>query len=328
MACLRFLIDDVPACLTQRAVLADFAALLEARACGSAVEVLWSSALRGLPSWTDVPPESSRRLAVRLAALAPLPDTVTIFVPAHALVQPLDVARATAWRPGCTLACDGFPAIADLDLFAVANASPEVAALQAFLQSHTGYDAASRYDAFTTRPLPAWLVTGGLSSARLFTHRPWYSVQAPQRGPWLQAVGRALDSGRLTLGQVADDVRRARVRPSLLEDVAALRGGAGVAGGPDLALDALFIPPECRLTGAQRVMLHSQALQCRTLAFARRRATRKEGRWPFRLPSLRQAWRAGWRMGWRMARRALAAACAASLRLLVHRLRSPGGARP
>jgi len=331
---LRFLIDDAPACHTQRAVLADFAARLPQAAHGS-LEVLWSSALRGLPAWPDVPAESSRRLAVRLAALAPQADTVTVFLPAHTVPGPVEWPPAGELRPAQALASEGVTAVADLDLFVIDNASPQAAALHAHLLAHPGYESASRHEAFTPGPLPAWLVGGGLSSARLFTRRPWYSAHAPQRQAWLEAVGRSLDAGRLTLAMVADDVRHHRVRPSLREEVSALRGEPLPAGGADLTLDALFIPPERRLPPAQRALLHSRALQRRNLAFARRNGERKGSRgrrrsgwvasaWGPLSRHLRQAWRQGRRLGWRV----LHAAYAASLRPLVHRLRAPGGARP
>lgn len=345
MTRLRFLIDDVPACLTQRAVLADFAATL---ADGAEVEVLWTSALRGLPSWPDVPAESSRRLAVRLAALAPLADTVTVFLPAHTLPGPVAVPPPGGLGLVPALATDGATAVADLDLFVVDNASAEAEALRAYLLAHPGYESASRHEAFAVGPWPAWLVGGGLSSARLFTRRPWYSAHAPQSGPWLQAVARALDAGRLTPAMVTDDVQSARVRPSLREEVAALRGEPLPAGGADLTLDALFVPPERRLPTAQRALLHSHALQHRTLRYARRNGERKGTR-PRRdtqdgLPALarsllrplsrpllrpaRHALRWGWRLAWRTGWRVLHAAYAASLRPLVHRWRAPGGAEP
>lgn len=330
---LRLLIDDAPACLTQRAVLAEFAALLSAReggfggpgdVTGRDVEVTWSSALRDLPSWPEVPAECSRRLAVRVAALAPLPDTVTVFLPAHAIVQPFNIAQAMAGRPAHTLASNGIAAVADLDLFVVDNASAEVAAYRAHLQAHPDYESASRYEAFVAGALPAWLVEGGLSSACLFTRRPWYSAHAPDRGAWLSVVARALDTGRLTLAMVADDVRHGRVRPSLLEEVQSLRGEPLPAGGADLTLDALFVPPERRLPPAQRALLHSRELHNRTLAYARRNSARKGGRkGGLRggvravLRPLRQTWRLGWRV--------LHAIYAASLRPLVHRLRALGG---
>ena len=347
MTRLRFLIDDAPACLTQRAVLAQAAATLAAPGGiagasvapvlpgGWDVQVLWTCALRGLPSWPDVPGESSRRLAVRLAALAPLEDTVTVFLPAHTLPGPVSLPAAGGWRPAQALASDGAVAVADLDLFLVDNASAEAAALRAHLLACPGYEAASRYEALATGPLPDWLVAGGLSSARLFTHRPWYSAHAPRREQWLHAVAQALDAGRLTLAMVADDVRCARVRPSLLEEVAALRGDPLPDGGADLTLDALFAPPECRLPYAQRALLHSRELQRRTLAHARRNGERKAARPRRRASGLlslarpllrpaRQALRLARRTGWRV----LYIAYAASLRPLVHRLRSPVGAGP
>ncbi len=363
MTHLRFLIDDVPACLTQRAVLADFAATLKAAAAQggdaptgegggaatarSPVEVLWTSALRGLPSWPDVPGESARRLAVRLVALAPLEDTVTVFLPAHTLPGPVDLPAALAWRPEPALASDGVTAVADLDLFAVDNASAQAAALRDHLQAHPGYEVASRQAAFAAGPLPAWLVGAGLVSARLFTRRPWYSAHAPRCGPWLEAVVRALEGGRLTVAGVAEDVQQGLVRPSLLEEVTSLRGEPLPAGGADLTLDALFVPPERRVPPAQRALLYSLALQRRTLAYARRnsahkglhRDARKGGRAARRargplalarslLRPVRQALRLGvralWRTGWRL----LHAAYAASLRPLVHRLRASGGAEP
>lgn len=337
MTRLRFFIDDAPACLTQRAVLADFAATLGSAHAGQGdhrVEVLWTSALRDLPFWPDVPPESSRRLAVRLAALAPLADTVTVFLPAHTLPQPVDLPPAESRRPPQALASDGARAVADLDLFVVDNASPEAEALKAHLQAQPGYEAASRYEAFTPDPLPAWLLAGGLVSARLFTRRPWFSAYAPQRGPWLQAVSRALATGCLTPAMVADDVRHTRVRPSLLEEVAALRGEPLPAGGPDLTLDVLFLPPECRLPSAQRELLRSSELQRRTLAYARRNSARKGGRrpglagWLRRLSRPLRPLREAGRLGWRLTLRLLQVLYAASLRPLVHWLRAPGGAGP
>ncbi len=342
---LRFLIDDVPACLTQRAVLADFAAV---RLAGGPVEVVWTSAWRELPGWPDVPADSSRRLAVRLAALAPREDTVTVFLPAHTLPGPVDLPAALGWRPDAALATDGASAVADLDLFVVDNASAGAVALRDHLLAHPGYEAASRQAPFATGPLPAWLVGPGLSgagltSARLFTSRPWYSAHAPARGPWLEAVARALDAGRLTLAMVAEDVRQGRVRPSLLEEVVALRGEPLPEGGADLTLDALFVPPERRLPATQRALRHSPALQRRLLAQARRHSAHKLlGRarhtargasgWPRAIrPVLRpvfQGVRRVVRAVWRTGRRLLHAAYAASLRPLVHRLRAPGGAEP
>lgn len=323
MTRLRLLIDDAAACLTQRAVLATYAATLAGRAD---TEVILTSELPQAPGWPDVPTQSSRRLAAIVAAFAALPGTCTVFLPAHTL--PGDIGTP-AGLPH-TLASDGALAVADLDLFIVDNASPQVAAFQAHLGAAADYEAISRYDGFSAGPLPGWLTAGGLVSARRYTDRPWYSIHAPGRTRWLECVGQALDRGDLSLAQVAADVAQGDVRPSLLQEVQAVRAMPVPLAGPDLTLDALFVAPPRRLPPAQLALLHSPALQRRMLDYAERNSARKPGkagklvRNAGRLALVRKLVRPAWRLGWRL----LHAVYAVSLRPAVRRWRAAGGARP
>lgn len=322
MTRLRLLIDDAAACLTQRAVLATYAASLAGR---PEIELILTSAWSEAPRWPDVPLQASCRLAAIVAAFVSRPGTCTVFLPAHTI----PAAIGTPAGLQHTLASDGALAVADLDLFIVDNESPQVAAFQAHLHASSDYEAISRYDDFSAGVLPGWLTSGGLASARRYTDRPWYSIHAPSRTRWLEWVGQALDRGDLTLAMVATDVAQGNVRPSLLQEVKALRATPLPVEEPDLTLDTLFVVPPCQLTPGQIARLHSPALQQRMLDFAHRNSGRKaakprklaraSGARALVLKLLRPAWRLGWRL--------LHAVYAVSLRPAVRRWRAPGGLR-
>lgn len=268
MTQLRFLLDDMPSSKTQQAVLLAFAAYLEE---GGSVEVVRASQLREVRHWSDVPVESSRRLDLRLQALLPRPHQLTVFLPSH--IVPGTVELASCWD--ATLASREFSTVADLDLFAVNNGCSEVQRFQEFVAITPDYEAVSRYAGFSSKQLPSWLISGGLVSALQVTQRPWYCAFAPRRLQWLGWVRQAVEQRLLDLSMMEEDVRTGQVRPSLLADVKAVLQGMEPPPFPDLTLDALFTPPERCLTDAQYRLLHSVALQRRTVMFARRNASRK-----------------------------------------------------
>lgn len=267
MSRIRFLIDDEGQSRTQRAVLAAFAASLRSI---DGAEVVWSSGIGALPYWEDVPAESARRLGLRLAALTPAAGVLTVFLPGH-LVPGQAQAVVPTLEQSATLAADGFRTVADLDLFVVRNDQAELAGLQDL----PDYEAASRYADLSSTGLPSWLAGRGLTSALLLHQRPWYSVHAPSRDAWLHWVAKACGQGLLTRDAVASDVREGLVRPSLLDEFAALSGSFSGQPAPEAALDALFIAPECRLSDQQLQLLHSEDLQRRTQRSAKRKAARK-----------------------------------------------------
>jgi hypothetical protein len=264
----RFLLDDATPCRTQQAVLSVFATDLEERMRGT---VIRASQLTGMRQWADVPTESSRRLGLRLLALQPAPDHLTIFLPGHIVPGTIDMGS----RWGSALAAREFSTVADLDLFAVDNAGSEVLQFHESVVAHPDYESVSRYAGFTSVALPGWLVSGGLTSALQLTQRPWYCAHAPTRLQWLGWVKRAVERGFLDLSMVEEDVRTRIARPSLLAEVKAVMLGTDVPALPDLTLDAIFMAPERRLTEIQRRLLHSVELQKRTIQFARRNATKK-----------------------------------------------------
>lgn len=268
MTLVRFLLDDVTPCKTQHAVLSVFAEDIEQRALGTVVR---ASQLIGIHQWADVPAESSRRLGLRLLALQPGLEQLTVFLPAH--IVPGSLELVTPW--GSALAAGKFSTVADLDLFAVSNTSQEVHRFQETVAANPDYETVSRYANFTSAVLPSWMVSGGLTSALQLTQRPWYSAFAPTRLQWLGWVGRAMAQGRLDLYMVEEDIRAGLIRPSLLADVKAVLEGTNTPLIPDLTLDVLFTPPERRLTDQQYRLLHSDELQMRTLKFAKQRSANK-----------------------------------------------------
>jgi hypothetical protein len=265
---LRFLLDDATPCRTQQAVLSVFATDLEERARGT---VIRTSQLTGMQQWADVPAESSRRLGLRLLALQPAPDQLTVFLPGHIVPGTID----TGSRWGSALAAREFSTVADLDVFAVDSTGSEVCQFHEFVAAHPDYESVSRYAGFTSAALPGWLVSGGLTSALKLTQRPWYCAYAPTRLQWLSWVRRAVDQGLLDLSRVEEDVRTGLVRPSLLAEVKAVMQGTDALPLPDLTLDTLFMAPERRLTDQQYRLLHSAELAERTLKFAKRKSARK-----------------------------------------------------
>jgi hypothetical protein len=265
---LRFLLDDAPQCETQQAILSAFATDLEERA---QAEVVLSSRLTELRHWSDAPPGSSHRLALRLHALQPAPHLWTVFLPGH--IVPGSIASVSRW--GGALATREFTTVADLDVFAVDNTHLDCEQLRDFAAAHPDYEAISRYASLSATDIPAWLVAGGLTSARQLTQRPWYSAFAQTRLQWLGWAKKAMERGLLNLAMVEEDVRTGRVRPSLLAEIRALLEGTDAPLLPDLTLDPLFIAPERRLTDPQYRLLHSSELQERTLKFARRNSARK-----------------------------------------------------
>lgn len=268
MTRLRFLLDDAPQCKTQQAILSVFAADLQERALA---EVVLSSRLTELRHWSDVPPESSNRLALRIHALQPAPHLWTVFLPGH--IVPGSIASASRWDGA--LATREFTTVADLDVFAVDNMHPDCQQLHDFAAAHPDYEAISRYASLSATDIPPWLVSGGLISARQLTQRPWYSAFAPTRLQWLGWTRKAMERGLLNLAMVEEDVRTGKVRPSLLVEVKAVMQGTDASALPDLTLDALFMAPERRLTDTRHLLLHSAELQKRTAQYARRNATSK-----------------------------------------------------
>lgn len=262
MTRLRFLLDDAPQCKTQQAILSVFAADLQERALA---EVVLSSRLTELRHWSDVPPESSNRLALRLHALQPAPHLWTVFLPGH--IVPGSIASAS--RCDGALATREFTTVADLDVFTVDNMHPDCQQLHDFAAAHPDYEAISRYASLSATDIPSWLVSGGLTSARQLTQRPWYSAFAPTRLQWLGWAKKAMERGLLNLAMVEEDVRTGQVRPSLLAEVKAVMQGTDAPALPDLTLDMLFMAPERRLTDQQYRFLHSAELQRRTIKFAR-----------------------------------------------------------
>lgn len=263
MTLIRFLLDDATACKTQQAVLSVFSGDLEELARGTVVR---ASRLSGMRQWADVSTESSNRLALRLLALQPVSDQLTVFLPSHIVPGTVDIGS----RWGSTLAAREFSTVANLDLFAVDSAGSEVSQFHEFFAAHPDYEAVSRYANFTSAALPGWLVSGGLTSALQLTLRPWYCAYAPTRLQWLGWVRRALERGVLDLSMVEEDVRVGQVRPSLLTDVKAIMQGMDFRALPDLTLDTLFVAPERRLTDQQRQILHTLMIPKRTAKLSRR----------------------------------------------------------
>lgn len=321
MTQLRFLLDDAGQSQTQKAVLSAFASDLEERTKG---EIVWSSQLPETRRWEDVPAESSRRLGLRLVALAPAPGRLTVFLPGH--IIPGEVAPPL--HGDGKLAASRFSTVADLDLFVMGNAGNEAQLYHDFVLAHPDYEAVSSYATFGAGALPGWLTSGGLTSAIKLTERPWYSAFAPARSAWLGWVRKALEQDCLTLAMVEDDVRNGLVRPSLLEEIRNLSDSAAIPATPDLTLDALFVAPERRLTVAQQLVLHSPELQARTLLYAKWKANHKlakqQKEWHQKHPVrgyIKKALKKGLKFGYHIAY----AAYAASLRPLVKRLRQKGG---
>jgi hypothetical protein len=265
---LRFLIDDTTQCKTQQAVLLAFAADLEERALGKVVR---SSLLPELRQWGDVPAESSRRLALRILALQPAPDLLTVFLPGHIVPGRIDsMSQQSAALTACECAV-----LADLDLFTIDNAHREAQLLHDFVVANPDYESVSSYDGFNTAALPSWLVSGGLISTLQLTQRPWYSAFAPTRIQWLIWVKKAIELGFLDIAMVEEDVHASLVRPSLLSDIKALLDGINAPPMPDLTLDSIFVPPERRLTDIQYRLLHSAELQMRSIKYAKRKTASK-----------------------------------------------------
>lgn len=268
MTRLRFLFDDAPQCKTQRAVLSVFAADLEESA---QAEILLSSRMTELRHWSDVPLESSNRLALLLQALQPAPNLWTVFLPGH--IVPGSIASASHWDGA--LATRQFTTVADLDLFAVDNTHPDCLQLHDFSAAHPDYEAISRYASLSATDIPTWLACGGLTSVRQLTHRPWYSAFAPTRLQWLGWVKKAMELGLLNLAMVEEDVRTGQVRTSLLAEVKAVMQGTDAPALPDLTLDTLFMAPERRLTNQQIRLMQSAELQKRTVKFIKQKSARK-----------------------------------------------------
>lgn len=263
---LRILIDDAGQCRTQSAVLAAWAASVPA-----SVELLRTSALPAPAGWHDVPPESARRLAARIEALAPVADTLTIFLPGHMIPGELDAFPADA--AGAPL--PAWTTAADLDLFAVDNGSPLAAHFAQHRAVNPDYHSCGSYPVAGFTSIPSWLTTGGLASAVLLTQRPWYFAQVPGRRAWLRWLRTAFAHKLLTLQDVEADVLAGAARPSLLEDARALEAGGEPLASPDTTLDSVFTCPELRPTDRQYAMLHSRALQERILHNARLETLRK-----------------------------------------------------
>lgn len=279
---IRFLIDDANQCRTQRAVLLAFAGALEERALGIVVR---SSHLTKLRQWDDVPVESSRRLALRLLALQPTHDLLTVFLPGHIVPGPIN----SVFQQSAALTVREFTTLADLDLFTVDNTHRETHLLHDFVTVNPDYESVSCYDRFNVTALPCELISGGLTSALQLTHRPWYSAFASTRLQWLRWVKQAIDQGLLDIAAVEKDVQGGLVRPSLLSDVKALLDGINAPLIPDLTLDSIFVSPERRLTDIQYRLLHSTELQQRTVEYAKRNTARKlakQGAWRNLLRSL------------------------------------------
>lgn len=324
MTKVRFLLDDVGQSQTQRSVLRAFVADVESRSLG---EVIWASGIPELLQWTDVPAESSRRLGLRLFALQPETNQMTVFLPGHIVpgelssFVPIDHAFAAA----------SFSSVSGLDLFVIDNAALEVKQYQNFVQTNPDYESVSSFDAFSIRGLPAWLISGGLISCLRLTDRPWYSVFAPARVEWLAWVQRALERGDLTISMVQADISDGLVRPSLLNDVKCLANNRPLPPLSDSALDGLFVYPECRLSDSQYQLLHSKALQTRTIEYANRQTARKLGKqkglrhWARRALSLIKRARSMFKRTFKFAYLTAYKIYAISLRPMVKRLFNRGG---
>lgn len=262
---LRILIDDEGQCRTQRAVLGAFAASLRE------AEIAWSSQLPAVGGWADAPPASARRLRTLVAALSPMPGRYTLHVPGYVV-------------PGMTLVLTpevaGAPVpewtnVIDLDLFLADNGSPAAAHFAHHARLNPDYQSCSAFAAAGLATVPPWIAASGLASPVQFTSRPWYAARVPARAQWLAWVGKALQEGRLSLQDVEADVQEGLARPSLLQDATALTAGEMPDAIPDVTLDGLFTCPEMRVSDAQHAMLHSRALQARTLRYHRMEASRK-----------------------------------------------------
>lgn len=302
MTRIRFIIDDVGQCRTQRAILAGFAAALAHYG-----DVVCASALTLPTPWVNVPAESARRLALRLYALAPTGDQVTVFLPGHTIPGVYD------WS---NLQVDGLIAedvatLGELDFFIFNNSSLAALSLTQLVATEPSYDVLSSYWFLAEDVSPAqWHLEGSLVSARSYNDRPWYSAYARYRVQWLNLLASALETGRLDSGTIREDCTLGLARPSLLLDLAALQEQAPLQELPDTTLDALFVYPECALPLTQRRLLVSRALQKRTLAYANRHKKTKQPAFIARLKRLpRQAYRLAY-SGYRM-----------SLRPIVHYLR-------
>ena len=111
----------------------------------------------------------------------------------------------------------------------------------------------------------------------------------------MEWVQRALERGLLDIEMVNEDIRAGLVRPSLRQDVESLTREQALPVLPDTTPDAVFVPPELRLTDEQFLLLHSRALQERTIRFGKQRKgtgkAEKGGTGKGRLKSIRRSLR-------------------------------------
>lgn len=270
MTKVRYFIDDVHQPKIQQAVLSVFAIDLKKQGMSQIVK---SSELSGLRRWNDVTQRSSHNLALRLMALEPATDCCTVFLPGHVIPGPI----ATPSRWDRALVAREFSSVADLDIFAVDNAHPDIRRFHHFSLTHPDYESLSRYANLSNAHLPAWLTLGGLNSATQLSQRPCYCALAISRIQWLMIVKKSIEMGLLSMTVIEEDIRAGLVRPSLLTDVKALREGLDLTVLPNVDLDSLFIAPELRLTDAQYQLLRSKGLQKRAIKFANLNGTRKRG---------------------------------------------------
>lgn len=266
MSVWRILIDDTDQGRTQRAVLKAFAATVPA-----GIPILWSSGLPPVVRWRDAPAISARRIAAHAAALAPDWSGRTLFIPSH--VVPAEGARLVP--PSAEAPLPSWVTVADLDVFVADNAGPCAALFARHRETNPDYQSCSSFGVVALAAQPVWTGEPPLTQSLLLTQRPWYSANVPSRVSWLAWVLRALREGHLALSDVEEDARELLVRPSLVEEVRVLLASGEVAPHPDLTLDTLFIAPEGRLMDAQYAMLHSRALQERTVRFHRQEVARK-----------------------------------------------------
>lgn len=258
-------------CKTQQAVLAVFEAEIKEGALG---EIVRASQLTELRHWEDAPSESSRQLALRMLALKPSPNLWTVFIPGH--IIPESIASPLPWSGA--LATSSFSSVANLDFFAVDNSHIDLQCLYNFSIENQDYESLSRYVGLTTSGTPEWLISNGLTSARLLSQRPWYSAFSPTRLQWLKFVNKAIERDLLNFKVIQDDISEGLVRPSLVEDFNALISGIDPPHIPDLNSDSLFVLPELRMSKSQYQILQSKDLQERTVKYAKLNNTKNFGK--------------------------------------------------
>ena len=252
----RVFIDDTDISNTQAAVLDCF---ISSQTCFENAEIVKASQKTGFYNWSNVDHRVAKRLNFILESLSYVPDTYSVFFPAHTIPsEPFEFDEFDE-----AISTKSFLSTVKLDLFMVNNGHPDIQYFNVFCDQNKDYSQISDYSNFVVDKNARWISKSGICSAYVQTQRPWYRAGRPFQDQWLNWVTKAANEGFLKEGDMQQDLKKQDVRPSMRLHFGRIFHGLPPQSDINYIADRYYVFPENRLLPEQYKLLHSGFLQKR-----------------------------------------------------------------